>query len=224
MLLQKQVDGLLLMNDEIASQNLDIFARHKPVPTVILDSGEVNFPCDKVQDNSHKGGYLATRYLIEKGHVKIGCVSGPRDKQATSARFAGYIQAMTEYNLEVKDAWHAFGDFECEGGKQAFEAIYASDELPTALFVCNDMMAMGVISTANKFGIKVPEHLSVIGYDDIKLAKYICPALTTIHQPKFNLGQKAFDTLLDKIQNNREENVEINLEPTLVERDSVKEL
>lgn len=222
MLLQKQVDGLLLMSDEIATQNLDIFARHKPVPTVTLDCAEANFPCDKIQDNSRQGGYLATRHLIEKGHVKIGCISGPRDKQATSERFAGYIQAMQESDLEVVEHWHAFGNFECEGGKQAFDTIYATGELPTALFVCNDMMAMGVISAANNKGIKVPDDLSVIGYDDIKLAKYICPALTTIHQPKFNLGQKAFDTLLDKIQSQRVEDVEINLEPTLVERDSVR--
>lgn len=224
MLLQKQVDGLLLMSDEIASQNLDIFSRHKPVPTVILDGGEANFPCDKIQDNSRQGGYLATSYLIEKGHTKIGCISGPRDKQATSERFSGYLQAMQEADLEINETWHAFGNFECEGGKQAFEAIYASGSLPSALFVCNDMMAMGVISTANKLNISVPEDLSIIGYDDIKLAKYICPALTTIHQPKFNLGQKAFDTLLDKVQSKREESVDINLEPRLVVRDSVKNI
>lgn len=224
MLLQKQVDGLLLMSDEIASQNLNIFSRHKPVPTVILDSGEASFPCDKIHDNSRHGGYLATRHLIEKGHSKIGCISGPRDKQATSARFAGYLQAMQESGFEINEDWHAFGNFECEGGKQAFETIFAAGELPTALFVCNDMMAMGVISAANQSGISVPENLSVIGYDDIKLAEYICPALTTIHQPKFHLGQTAFDTLLDKVQSKREESVEINLEPTLVERDSVKAL
>lgn len=224
MLLQKQVDGLLLMSDEIASQKLDIFSRHKPVPTVVLDSGEANFPCDKIHDNSFNGGYLATRHLIDNGHTKIGCISGPHYKQATSARFSGYLQAMQEANLEINETWHAFGDFECKGGKQAFETIYATGELPTALFVCNDMMAMGVISAANQCGITVPDDLSVIGYDDIKLAEYICPALTTIHQAKFNLGQKAFDTLLDKVQSNREESVEINLEPTLVIRDSVSKI
>ncbi|WP_022942502.1 substrate-binding domain-containing protein [Psychromonas hadalis] len=224
MLLQKQVDGLLLMSDEIASQNLDIFARHKPVPTVILDSGEANFPCDKIHDNSQHGGYLATRHLIDNGHTQIGCISGPRDKKATFARFTGYLQAMQEANLEVNETWYAFGNFECEGGKQAFETIYATGELPTALFVCNDMMAMGVISAADNCGVGVPEDLSIIGYDDIKLAKYICPALTTIHQPKFNLGQMAFDTLLDKVKTGREESVEINLAPTLVIRDSVKRL
>lgn len=224
MLLQKQVDGLLLLSDEIASQNLNIFSRHKPVPTVVMDCGETNFPCDKIQDNSRHGGYLATQYLINKGHTKIGCISGPRDKQATSDRFAGYLMAMQEAGLEINKAWHAFGNFECAGGKEAFETILASGEMPTALFVCNDMMAMGVINTASKHGISVPEDLSVIGYDDISLAQFITPSLTTIHQPKFNLGRKAFDTLLDQIQSHRETNLAIHLEPTLVERDSVKKL
>jgi len=116
------------------------------------------------------------------------------------------------------------GNFECEGGEKAFEELYARGSLPTALFVCNDMMAMGVINTANKKGISVPNDISIVGYDDINLAKYITPSLTTIHQPKHRLGQQAVDTLLDKIQSQRENNLVIQLEPTLVERDSVKKI
>jgi LacI family transcriptional regulator len=224
MLLQKQVDGLLLMSDDLSKQDLDIFSRHKPVPTVVLDGGKINFPCDKIQDSSRNGGYLATQYLISKGHREIGCISGPRDKQAASERFAGYLQAMNEAGLDIDSDLHAFANFECEGGKQAFEGILATGKMPSAIFVCNDMMAMGVINTANKHGISVPDDLSIIGYDDISLAKFITPSLTTIHQPKFNLGRKAFDTLLDRIQSGRNTNVEIHLEATLVERDSVKTL
>lgn len=224
MLLQKKVDGLLLLSDEIASQNLNIFARHKPVPTVVMDCGETNFPCDKIQNNSLHGGYLATQHLINQGHCKIGCISGPNEKQAASERFSGYMQAMLEAGLEINEQWHAFADFDCEGGKKAFESMLAAGDMPTALFVCNDMMAIGVINAASKHGISVPEDLSVIGYDDISLAKFVTPSLTTIHQPKFNLGRKAFDTLLDQIQSRRETNVEIHLEGTLIERDSVKTL
>ncbi|WP_413702281.1 hypothetical protein ACLKMH_07240 [Psychromonas sp. KJ10-10] len=77
MLLQKRVDGLLLMSDEISHHPLDIFSRHKAVPTVVLDSSVTSFPADTIQDNSLHGGYLATQHLIEKGHVKIGCITGP---------------------------------------------------------------------------------------------------------------------------------------------------
>jgi LacI family transcriptional regulator len=222
MLLQKQVDGLLIMSDEIANQSINIFSRHKPVPTVVLDFGETTFPCDKIQNNSRHGGYLATQYLINKGHRQIACISGPHEKQATSERFAGYEQAMNEANIKIDEDWHAFGNFDCEGGQQAFEAILATRKMPSAIFVCNDMMAMGVINAASKHGLSVPSDLSIVGYDDINLAKFITPSLTTIHQPKFNLGRKAFDTLLDQIQSKRETNLNIHLEPTLIERDSVK--
>lgn len=222
MLLQKKVDGLFLMSDEIVSQNLDIFARHKAVPTVVMDCAETSFPSDKILDNSQQGGYLATKHLISKGHRKIGCITGTSNHPAAVKRLAGYRQAMQEAKLTINDNWLASGEFECEGGKQAFETILANGDMPTALFVGNDMMAMGVINTAHKQGISVPDDLSVIGYDDIKLAKFITPSLTTIHQAKFNLGRQAFDTLIDKIHSKRETNLEIQLDPVLVERDSVK--
>jgi LacI family transcriptional regulator len=224
MLLQKRVDGLLLMSDEISHYHLDIFSRHKAVPTVVLDCGQTSFPADTIQDNSLQGGYLATKYLIEKGHVNIGCITGPLDKQVAIKRLAGYKKAMQEAKLVINENWVASGDFECEGGKQAFQKLIdiEKDNMPTALFVCNDMMAMGVINTANKCGLSVPQDLSIVGYDNIKLSEFISPSLTTVHQPKFNLGKMAFDTLLDKIQGQREDNIEIQLEPRLVVRDSVK--
>lgn len=223
-LLQKRVDGLLLMCSEVEGKEFDLFTRHQPVPTVVMDWGPIDFPSDKIQDNSHHGGYLATRHLIEQGHKRIGCLTGPLDKLPAQQRLSGFIQAMEEAKLEINKDWIVSGSFECEGGEVAFNQLYERGTLPTALFVCNDMMAMGVINTAHKKGLSVPDDLSIVGYDDIKLAKYITPSLTTIHQPKHRLGQQAVDTLLDKIQSKRESNQIIQLEPTLVKRDSVKSL
>ncbi|MDX1302137.1 substrate-binding domain-containing protein [Photobacterium sp.] len=221
-LLQKRVDGLLLMCSEVEGQAFDLFSRHQPVPTVVMDWGPMDFPSDKIQDNSHHGGYLATRHLIAKGHKEIGCLTGPLDKLTAQQRLSGFIQAMEESGLTINKNWIASGNFECEGGEKAFEQLYSKGPLPSALFVCNDMMAMGVINTASKKGMSVPDDISIVGYDDIKLAKYITPSLTTIHQPKHRLGQQAVDTLLDKIKTKRVSNQVIQLEPTLVERDSVK--
>ncbi|MDN2664288.1 substrate-binding domain-containing protein [Psychromonas sp. 14N.309.X.WAT.B.A12] len=224
MLLQKRVDGLLLMSDELVNQNIDIFERHDPVPTVVMDNGDTGFPTDKIQDNAYKGGLIATQYLIDNGHTKIGCIRGPIDKPTAKKRYAGFEQAMHEANLNINSDWVEISNFECEDAAIAFKKLYQKGELPTAIFVCNDMMAMGVINAANSLGLSIPDDLSIIGYDDIKIARYMTPSLTTIHQSKFNLGQQAFDTLLDKIQTKRESDLEIQLEPTLVERSSVKNL
>ena len=96
--------------------------------------------------------------------------------------------------------------------------------LPSSIFVSNDMMAMGVINAANELGIQIPEQLSIIGYDDIHIAKFMSPSLTTIHQPKYRLGQAAVETLLRKLNDKSDESQVVQLEPTLVERKSVKYL
>ncbi len=223
-LLQKRVDGLLLMCSDFKEESFDLFAHHQQVPTVVMDWGPIGFPSDKIQDNSHHGGYLATKHLIEQGHTKIGCLTGPLDKLPAQQRLSGFIQAMEESGLTINHDWIAEGDFDCEGGVTAFQALQQQVELPTALFICNDMMAMGVINQADKQGIQVPEDLSIVGYDDVKIAKFITPSLTTIHQPKHRLGQMAVDTLLERIETKEESNRVIQLEPTLVIRDSVKRL
>ncbi len=223
-LLQKRVDGLLLMCTEIKNQIPELFSRYQSVPTIVMDWGLIDFPSDRIQDNSRHGGYLATKYLIEQGHRQIGCLTGPLNKLQSQQRLDGFYQAMNEYKLDVNHDWIASGNFECEGGETAFNQIYASGTLPTALFVCNDMMAMGMINCASKKGISVPNDISIVGYDDIKMAKYITPSLTTVHQPKYELGQQAVDSLLDKINHKSVVNNVISLEPTLIIRDSVKKL
>jgi len=224
MLLQKRVDGLLLMSDELVNQNIDIFERHAAVPTVVMDNGDTDFPSDKIQDNSYLGGYIATQYLIKNGHTKVGCIRGPINKPTAIKRYAGFEKAMLEAGLDINPDWVEVSNFECEDGANAFKKLHNKGNLPTALFVCNDMMAMGVINSATSLGMNIPENLSLVGYDDIKIARYMTPSLTTIHQSKFSLGQKAFDTLLEKIQTKRDNDLEIQLEPTLIERASVKKI
>ena len=135
-LLQKRVDGLLLMCSEVEGQAFDLFSRHQPVPTVVMDWGPMDFPSDKIQDNSHHGGYLATRHLIAKGHKEIGCLTGPLDKLSAQQRLSGFIQAMEESGLTINKNWIISGKFECEGGEKAFEELYSKGPLPSAyLFV-----------------------------------------------------------------------------------------
>ncbi|EHA1081681.1 transcriptional repressor PurR [Photobacterium damselae subsp. damselae] len=220
MLLQKRVDGLLIMCSEVEPNDYDLFGRHKPIPTVIMDWGPTNFPSDKIQDNSHHGGYLATQHLIDQGHTEIGCITGPLDKMTAQQRLSGFVQAMGENHLSIKKEWIIEGNFECDGGEEAFDKLIVQKSIPSALFICNDMMAMGAISSAFKHKIQIPNDMSIIGYDDIKLAQYMTPSLTTIHQPKYRLGQQAIDLLLDNIINKRVDNKIIQLEPTLVIRNS----
>lgn len=223
-LLEKRVDGLLLLCSSLEGKYLDVFDRYQDIPTVVMDWGETHFPSDKIKDNSRLGGYMAARHLIDNGHREIGCITGPLDRHQAQIRFAGFQQALDDEGISLEDKWVVPSNFECDGGYDAFNLLYERGELPSAIFACNDMMAMGLINAANEKGVRVPEDLSVIGYDDIYIAKFMVPALTTIHQPKFRLGKTAVDTLLKRIEKRAEQIQQVQLEPTLVVRNSVKPL
>ncbi|MEF1243890.1 substrate-binding domain-containing protein, partial [Vibrio campbellii] len=221
-LLQKRVDGLILMCSSLEGERIDVFERYPDIPVVVMDWGPMLFTSDKIQDNSLRGGYLAGKNLIDCGHKEVGCITGPLIKHQAQMRYEGYKRAMLEAELEFNANWIVESDFECEGGYQAFKKMVERGPLPSSIFVSNDMMAMGVINAANELGIQIPEQLSIIGYDDIHIAKFMSPSLTTIHQPKYRLGQAAVETLLRKLDEKSDEAQVVQLEPTLVERNSVR--
>ncbi|TQQ20033.1 substrate-binding domain-containing protein [Vibrio cholerae] len=223
-LLQKRVDGLLLMCSTLEGERLDVFDRYPDIPIVVMDWGPILFASDKIQDNSLQGGYMAAKHLIECGHKEIGCITGPLIRHQAQMRYEGYKRALAEAGIAINPDWIVESDFECEGGYQAFEKLYQSGKLPSALFVSNDMMAMGVIQAASQRGLRVPDDLSLIGYDDVHIAKFMTPALTTIHQPKYRLGKAAVDTLLYRLENPDTTAQVVQLEPTLVVRNSVRKL
>ncbi|MDD1780038.1 substrate-binding domain-containing protein [Enterovibrio sp. ZSDZ35] len=220
-MMQKRVDGFILMCSTMEGEYSEILEKLKSVPVVVMDWGPISLPCDKIQDNSLRGGYLATKHLIDKGHSAIGCITGPLVKHQAQMRYQGFKRAMKEANLPINPKWVVEGDFECEGGYQAFSAFNKHGELPSAIFAGNDMMAMGLINAANEQGISVPSDLSVMGYDDIHIAKYMTPSLTTVHQPKYRLGKAAVDALIARIGNGEHPPQIVELEPTVMERGSV---
>ncbi|EJB8348636.1 substrate-binding domain-containing protein [Vibrio cholerae] len=223
-LLQKRVDGLLLMCSTLEGERLDVFDRYPDIPIVVMDWGPILFASDKIQDNSLQGGYMAAKHLIECGHKEIGCITGPLIRHQAQMRYEGYKRALAEAGIAINPDWIVESDFECEGGYQAFKKLYQRGKLPSALFVSNDMMAMGVIQAASQRGFRVPDDLSLIGYDDVHIAKFMTPALTTIHQPKYRLGKAAVDTLLYRLENPDTTAQVVQLEPTLVVRNSVRKL
>ncbi|WP_407333548.1 substrate-binding domain-containing protein [Enterovibrio sp. 27052020O] len=220
-LMQKRVDGFILMCSTLEGEYTEVLERLSSVPVVVMDWGPISLPCDKIQDNSLRGGYLATKHLIEKGHKDIGCITGPLIKHQAKMRYEGFKRAMKEAQLPIKSHWVVEGDFECEGGYQALEQFQNGASMPSAIFAGNDMMAMGLMNAAQAHGISVPDDLSIMGYDDIHIAKYMSPSLSTVHQPKYRLGKAAVDALIQRINHKDSERQIVELEPAVVERCSV---
>ena len=227
MLAKKRVDGLLVICSEYTPESLDILTSFASVPMVVMDWGP-NSQTDRIQDNSTLGGYLAAQHLIANGHRKIGLIMGEPSKTTVKNRYQGFVNALQENGLSLNENWVKQGYFEPEDGYQCAREILAQTELPTAIFCFNDVMALGAISAIQEKGLRVPQDISIIGYDNIHASRFYSPALTTIHQSKSRLGKRAIELLFKRIKD-KENNIAsqfevIEIKPELVERKSVAKI
>nr|WP_269750026.1 MULTISPECIES: ribose operon transcriptional repressor RbsR [Providencia] len=219
-LLQKRVDGLLIMCTEVQGPSKDVFTRYPSVPTVMMDWSPFDLVGDVIQDNSFLGGEMS--YLIDSGFTRIACIAGPQDKSPARARYQGFIQAMEQAKIEVNEDYIIFSDFEFAGGFESMNKLLELSTPPQAIFAGNDAMAVGAYQAIFQKGIKVPDDISIIGYDDIDLSPYMIPPLTTIHQPKDKLGKQAVDQLIYRMDNPEADASVLVLTPELIERQSVR--
>ncbi|OCG09045.1 transcriptional repressor PurR [Gilliamella sp. wkB178] len=217
-LLQKRVDGLLAMCTETYSIPQEIFARYPTLPIVIMDWTPFNGICDTIQDNSLLGATMATQYLIEQNYNRIACITGPLNNTQAQCRLQGYRQAMHQANLTIYKGYEAQGDFQFASGISAMQNLLQLAKPPQAVFCCNDAMAIGAYQALYQKGIVVGKDMAIVGYDNIELAQYMTPPLTTIHQPKEELGQLAIQTLLNRLHNPKQTTKTLTLTPMLVKR------
>ncbi|MGK3143885.1 ribose operon transcriptional repressor RbsR [Pantoea sp. C2G6] len=220
-LMQKRVDGLLIMCTESHLPSADILNRYPSVPTVMMDWAPFEGRGDIIQDNALLGGELATQHLIDSGYTRIACIAGPQDKTPARMRLEGYRNAMAKSGLEIMPGYVVSGDFEFQGGYNGMVELLALETPPEAVFTSNDAMAVGVYHALYQAGMQVPHQMAVMGYDDIELARYLSPPLSTIHQPKDALGELAIDTLIHRLSDPDASQQTLVLTPELVVRGSV---
>lgn len=223
-LLQKRVDGLLIMCTESHLPSEDILKRYPSIPTVMMDWAPFEGDSDLIQDNSLLGGEQATVYLISRGYTRIACIAGPQDKTPARLRLDGYKKAMATAGLPILPGYIVDSDFEFQGGFNAMNQLLSLNPAPQAVFTSNDAMAVGVYHALYQAGLSVPQDMAVIGYDNIELARYMTPPLTTIHQPKDELGELAIDALIHRLADPGVSPQLLVLTPELIERASVGEI
>lgn len=221
MLAEKRVDGLLVICSDLSDELLGLLKKNTNLPMVIMDWGPETPHSDRIIDNSEEGGYLAAKHLIENGHTHIGCLTGQLDKLTCKERLNGFYRALSEHNITPNPEWIIEGDFEASTASQNTEQLLKAKTLPTALFCFNDIVALAAISKLQQSGLRVPEDISIIGYDNIELAAFFSPPLTTIHQPKRRVGKTAVEILLERIQDKNHERRIFEMQPEVVERSSV---
>ncbi|GAB3248228.1 LacI family DNA-binding transcriptional regulator [Chitinimonas naiadis] len=202
-LVEKRVDGIIVVT---AGEDADLHQLLAGLnrPLVLVDREIAGVDSDLVEVDHASGAILATRHLTELGHRRVACIAGPQGLAPSDQRIAGWQQVCREEDLQKGDCPLLHADFSSQGGYAAMKALLAEPSRPSAVFVANDLMAIGVLCAVHEANLRVPEDLSVIGFDDIELAAFSSPPLSTVAQPKAELGRLTTELLFERIQARRE--------------------
>lgn len=193
------------------------------IPYVIFDpAGDPTRNSHSISADNWTGGVIATRHLLSLGHTKIGIITGPMEMMCSTARLAGFTAALRTHGLTADPAWIGEGDFTMRGGyQQAIRLLRDPKHRPTAIFAGSDIQAMGVYEAARQLHLRIPDDLSVVGFDNIQTSAYMNPPLTTVEQPIRIMASTAVDMLLRAIDNTKLHQ-RIIMPTTLVKRQSTR--
>lgn len=217
----RRADGVIMVNAIGREHALQLVKNR--IPTVIIDS-VTDSPLPTVSVDNFRGAYLATEHLISLGHRRIAHIAGSPRLEVARQREAGYFAALADHNLGYQQSMPSDRvQWGYEHGYTAMRDLLQHDPRPTAVFAASDDLAIGAYRALAEAGLRVPEDMSVVGFDNTEAAAYTTPPLTTIHQPFAELGERAFLLLLGILENENATPANVVLPPELVARGSTAE-
>lgn len=221
---RKNFDGIIVMSQSESDQSFIEYASDKEIPLVVL-----NRPVESVQvmnfvPDDQSGAYRLTEYLVQQGHRHIAIIEGKQGFKSTQARRDGYREALRKHGISVPKAYYVSGNYDLESGHAAMSKLLELPDRPTAVFCCNDDMALGAVKAVTERGLSVPEDISVAGFDDHLFSAFMSPALTTVRRPIEELSRAGAETLLKFIETKHSEKSVVLFHTELVIRDSVKSI
>jgi len=193
-----RVDGLVMMTPRARP---DPLTEDMDLPVVFVNSDLRDGSFDLYRMENREGAAHAVRHLIEAGHSRIAAITGPPGSYDVERRMEGYREALAEHGLAEGPLVE--GDFTQKSGYEAGKKLLDLEDLPDAVFACNDYMAIGAMLAFQESGLRVPDDIAVTGFDDITSARYANPPLTTVRVPVYELGRRAGERLLERIQSSR---------------------
>jgi LacI family transcriptional regulator len=217
-------DGVILVTSELTMPQLRQ-VRDEGIPLVVVDP--VNLPeaeLPSVGATNWAGGMAATDHLVSLGHRRIGAITGPADYLCSRARVDGYRSSLDRVGAQFDQALVRHGDFQHEGGFLRGGELLDLAEPPTAIFAGSDQQALGVYEAARRRGLRIPQDLSVVGFDDLPAARWVSPPLTTVRQPLADMGRVAAEMLGDLIEGIQLRSQRVELATELIVRESTAQL
>ncbi|HEY8362023.1 MAG TPA: LacI family DNA-binding transcriptional regulator [Tissierellaceae bacterium] len=219
---EKYVDGIIFTSSSIPKHEHMVALIKSGIPVVIIDR-RIDFEdVYGVFVDNYEGGYIATKYLIDLGHRRIACIAGPLHTTTAKDRLEGYKKALMESGISIEEELIFEGDYKINSGIVGAEKVL--QHKITAIFACNDLMAYGAYKTIKSLGYKIPDDVSVIGFDDIQLSQILEPQLTTIKQPAYDMGLTAASMLIKLVEGQKLNKRVINFKPRLIIRRSTKSI
>ena len=219
LLLAKRVDGLLIAPVQDRDDDIKNLIDAN-IPFVVVGRDFKNIEVDAIYNDEVKGGFLATEYLIKKGHKRIALIDGFLYKSPAKGRLEGYKKALNKYRISLDESLISVGDINIEDGYERTKQMLEKNLDFTAIFAYNDMMAFGAMQAIKEKGLRIPKDIGLIGYDDILFSSLISPALTTIRLKKQELGVKSVKLLFSRINGNRKKTKKVMLGVELVVRET----
>ncbi len=220
LMVEKFVDGFLIT--PLQYDNTHLFKLHEEgqIPFVLTNRAIEGLEVDRVLHNNFDGAYQAVRHLVELGHTRIAYLTSRRQVWTVSERLGGYREALKTANLEYDEALVAQTYLNLESAVEAATQLLKLRPRPTAIFAFNDLMAIGVLQAIKQAGLRIPQDVALVGYDDILYAQYLEVPLTTVRQPTRQLGEVAAEVLLKRIADRAAPPQQIMLQPSLIVRAS----
>ncbi|MEH7086822.1 LacI family DNA-binding transcriptional regulator [Neobacillus drentensis] len=222
---EKQVDGIIFMGGRInlsnCSQELakEVEDIAKKIPIVLVNGNLPDSSLHRVIINEGKGAEMLTQHLIDFGHNEIAFFGGYNFVSTTTQKVKAFKKTMKANGLKVPNEWILYGDFSMDAGKKMMADLLKREKRPTAIFCVNDVTAVGAVKVAVEAGLKIPEDIAIVGFDDTILASTVIPELTTVSQKSLELGKNAVNVLHKLINNEKVKKVTV-IEPELVIRNS----
>ena len=215
---EDRVDGVILMVPGREAHFVKLLQAQQ-VPFIVVDNQSTDSGIASIQSDDVQGGYLAVQHLMEMGHSKVGLIGGPKDSLSSINRYQGACRALAMKHIVASD--YCMGNYDQRHGYSTVMAWHKENRLPTAIFAFDDHIAVGAINGLKDLGLKVPEDISVCGFDDSDIANQYVPRLTSVHQPTHDMAQASVSQLMLIIEGNNQATKAMKLEPLLVRRDSV---